>query len=169
MKKKILVSSAKSRSSVNLEALGRSFIKSMKNKGPKMDPWGTPQLMVRIEDKVWLIWTIADGEKSSFLSTAEPHSGYHSAPAWKINTIWYFRKLQTLRNTNGSRNLKKSEETLNEMTKRWLPPHTKPTTNTAISQRFTNHPRFGDQWYQAASPTERISSFVDSLLQPIAN
>ena len=38
MKKKILVSSAKSRSSVNLEALGRSFIKSMKNKGPKMDP-----------------------------------------------------------------------------------------------------------------------------------
>ena len=38
MKIKILVSSAKSRSSVNLEALGRSFIKSMKNKGPKMDP-----------------------------------------------------------------------------------------------------------------------------------
>ena len=54
--KKILVSSAKSRSSVNLEALGRSFMESMKNKGPKIDPWGTPHLMVCTEEQVWLIW-----------------------------------------------------------------------------------------------------------------
>ena len=54
----------------------------MKNKGPKMDPWGTPHLTVCIEEQVWLIWKIADGKKSSFLSTAAPHHGYYSPPAW---------------------------------------------------------------------------------------
>ena len=38
----MLVSSAKSKGCVNLEALGRSLMYSMKNKGPKMEPWGTP-------------------------------------------------------------------------------------------------------------------------------
>ena len=28
----------------------------MKNKGPKMDPWETPHLMVCSEEQVWLIW-----------------------------------------------------------------------------------------------------------------
>ena len=42
----MLVSSAKSKGCVNLEALGRSLMYSMKNKGPKMEPWGTPHFIV---------------------------------------------------------------------------------------------------------------------------
>ena len=42
---------------INLEALRRSFVYNMKNKGPRMDPWGTPHLMVCVEEHVWLIWT----------------------------------------------------------------------------------------------------------------
>ena len=42
----MLVSSAKSKGCVNLEALGRSLMYSMKNKGPKMEPWVTPNFIV---------------------------------------------------------------------------------------------------------------------------
>ena len=35
----------------------------MKNKGPKMDPWGTPHLMVCSGEQVWLIWTHCWGQE----------------------------------------------------------------------------------------------------------
>ena len=36
----MVISSAKSKGCVYLEALGRSLMYSMKSKGPKMEPWG---------------------------------------------------------------------------------------------------------------------------------
>ena len=48
------MSSTKRKRCVNLEALGRSFIYSMKNKGPKIEPRGTPHLMVYFGEPVRL-------------------------------------------------------------------------------------------------------------------
>ena len=35
-----------------LVALGRSFMKSKNKSGPKMDPWGTPNLIGNIDDSI---------------------------------------------------------------------------------------------------------------------
>ena len=50
----MLVSSAKSKGCVNVEALGRSLMYSMKNKGYKMEPWGTPHFIVYFVEQATL-------------------------------------------------------------------------------------------------------------------
>ena len=50
----MLVSSTKSKGCVNLEALGRSLMYSRKNKGPKMEPWGTPHFILCFEEEASL-------------------------------------------------------------------------------------------------------------------
>ena len=46
------MSSVTSRGCVNLDALGRSFICNFNNKGPKIEPWGTPQLLIYLNGQV---------------------------------------------------------------------------------------------------------------------
>ena len=50
----MLISSAKSNGCVHLEALGRLLMYSMKNKGPKMEPWGTSRFIVCVVEQATL-------------------------------------------------------------------------------------------------------------------
>ena len=62
----MLVSSAQSKGCVNLEALGRSLMYSMKNKGPKMEPWGTPHFIVCFVEQASLNCTNCWRQENSF-------------------------------------------------------------------------------------------------------
>ena len=35
-------------------ALERSFIYNINNTEPKIEPWGTPHLLIRLDEQVWL-------------------------------------------------------------------------------------------------------------------
>ena len=48
-----LASSAKSNTLANDSAVGKSFIKIRKRTGPRMLPWGTPEITGRVEEDDW--------------------------------------------------------------------------------------------------------------------